>query len=387
MIGYIGRYIDDYAFYKYWLQQLLKNCKKGDRIHWTPQADYAWEMIMHNVRNARILRNPTRNGTFCIKTDASKYGIGAVLYQLQFDTHKQQWKWFIIDMHSAIIKEDLRKSHSMVHEALAIVKACEHWQFHLLKRQFKISCDNRPIVHIFDENQEFDPTTRQQLGRLRTQLRGFAFDIAHVPGIQNELPDGLSRFTAKFEKPVKPMATPIVSEDTGNKVLSQKELNELEKTHQVNMVKLISHDINNTTMIIDNLIKPNDTQDKYQRMIKSQKHMYNRICGDFKARATHTQRKRVRKFINQNGKDLIIGNEFQYNTQPCVNLVNQMQPILSDISNMSEEAIHTINMLTNTTEHEEASNANDDCKEDESIFDISDTDDEITDESQRGDIN
>ena len=94
----------------------------------------------------------------------------------------------------------------MVHEVLAIVKACRHWQSHLLKRQFKISCDNRPIVHNFYEKQEFDPTTRQQLGRFRTQLRGFSFDIAQVPGIKNELPDAVSRFMAKFGAPEQPLA-------------------------------------------------------------------------------------------------------------------------------------------------------------------------------------
>ena len=398
VIGYIGRYIEDYAFYMYWLLQTLKHCTRNGRIVWTPQAEYAWEMIMYNVRHAKILRNPTRNGTFCIKTDASKYGIGAVLYQLQFDVHKQKWKWFIIDMHSAIIKEDLRKSHSMVHEALAIVKACEHWQFHLLKRQFKISCDNRPIVHIFDENQTFDPTTRQQLGRLRTQLRGFAFDIAHVPGIQNELPDGLSRFTAKFDVPEKPTAAPIISNDTGNKKLTEKELEELKKQHKINMIKLISHDINNTAMIIDNMVKPNDNQDKYQTMVKSQKHLYNKICGDFKAHAIHTQRKRVRRFINQNARNLIIGNEYQYNTQPCVNMMNQMQPILSNISSMSEDSLNLIQELTRSEELGDtgvsysSGDDNDDCKENENentnetVHIVMDQDDERCNENENIDI-
>ena len=417
VLQYVARYIKDYAFHAYWLEQVLKNCKKGDRVHWTPEADYAWDMIMENVRNAQILRNPTRNGTFCIKTDASKYGIGAVLYQLQYDTHEQQWRWFIIDMYSAIIKEDLRKSHSMVHEALAIVKACEHWQFHLLKRQFKISCDNDPIVHIFDENHQFDPTTRQQLGRLRTQLRGFAFDIAHVPGIQNELPDGLSRFTVKFDKPEKPLAHPIISKDTGNKPLTSDELTKLEKAHNVNMIKLQSHDINHTTFIVDNLINSNDKQDRYNTMIKSQKHMYNKICGDFKARAIHTQRRRVRSYINTQAKDLIIGNEYQYNTQPCVNMIEQLQPIMNDISNMSDESLSIFNNLLNEDDlHKgcisydspnndtdtdmgsllslddlhntgisyDSPNEDNDCKEDNDIDMIKneDLDDEITDESQ-----
>ena len=390
VIQYIGRYIHNWAFYSYWLERMLKDSKKGGRLNWTDEANYAWEMIMHNVKHAQILRNPTRNGTFCIKTDASKYGIGAVLYQLQYDTHKQEWKWFIIDMYSAIIKEDLRKSHSMVHEALAIVKACEHWQFHLLKRQFKISCDNRPIVHIFDEKQEFDPTTRQQLGRLRTQLRGFSFDIAHVPGIKNALPDALSRFTAKFETPKQTLAKPIISTDTGNKLLTSDELNNLEKKHTQTKISVRSNDINNTTMLISNFMAPNDKQGIYQTMMKSQKHMYNKICGDFKARAIHTQRRRVRRYINTQAKALIIGNEYRYNTQPCINMIQQMQPIMQSISNMTDESIDILGTLTESEElahtgitYESIDNE-DDCKENTNngiIIQNEDTDDEITDES------
>ena len=368
VLSYIGRYINKYAFYSYWLLRLIKNVTKNSRVVWTEQATFAWNELMHNIKHAKILRNPTRNGIFCVKTDASKYGIGGVLYQHQLDPDTNQMKWFIIDMHSAVIKEDLRKSHSMVHEALAVVKSCEHWQFHLMKRRFKVSCDNNPIVCIFDENKLFDPTTRAQLGRLRTQLNGFSFDIAHVPGIDNELPDGLSRFTAEFkELAPMPIAQPIHSTDTGTKLLTEEELTKLSSKRQALMMNIQSHTTNHTSLILDNLDL--SKQEKIAILRKSNDHSYNKICGDFKAKVNYAQRKRVRRFINEQGRDRIASDEYQFNTLPCINQLNQMKPVIMNLNDMSEESLQCINKMTEQTmpETEEKDNHMTECDMQQSI--------------------
>ena len=377
IVEYVARYLEDYAFYKYWLLIMIKGCKKGDRINWTPQGHYAWDKIMQAVRNAKLLYNPTRNGRFCIKTDASKYGLGAVLYQRQFEPKTNKWRWVIIDMYSAVIKEDLRKSHSMTQEALAIVRACEHWQFHLIKRKFLISCDNKPIVHIFDENNpDYSATTRVQLARLRTQLNGYHFDIAHVPGVANELADGLSRFTAKFgsPSPKAPTPQPIISTDTGNKPLTKDELRKLEEKRNIqNKVKHTSHTVNHIALLMDAPELSHEQVKQQTTMMKQEAtKQFNRICGDFKAQANHARRKRVRQFVSTFGKKTVANDEFQLNTEPCINLLRNMQPILLDLKQMSNQSLNGLNQImsdANMIEHinnlhyiEDGSN--DDCKED-----------------------
>ena len=362
VLKYIGKYVENYSFYQYWLLRIMDDTTQGGRLKWTDQANYAWNMIMKNVQNSKILYNPTRNGSFCIKTDASKYGIGAVLYQYQYDAQLQTWRWRIIDMYSAIIKQDLRKAHSMVHEALAIVKACEHWQFHLMKRKFKISCDNNPIVHIFDGSRKFDPTTRQQLGRLRTQVNGFTFDIAHVPGVQNEMADGLSRDTVDWEDDTQPLTQPIKSMDTGNKDLTQAQRDELETKYikndhtdasevkymnQINMINFQSHTVNHTALLIDDYVHPNNKQQRCQILRKESKRQYNKICGDFKRHAIHSQKKRIKRFINENGNNLMISDEYQLNTKPCIKLLNDMQPVLLNLEHMSNTSMSYVEELVN----------------------------------------
>ena len=226
LIGYIARYLYNGALIQYWLHQLtigLDKQLKG-RIKWTQQAEVAFKQIKYLAKNAPVLTNPTLDGEFMIKTDACITGIGAVLYQKQKISDKsdeiseesdeksdetneesdKKYKWVIIDMYSKQMPQDYRKSHSSVHEALAVVNAFQHWQHYLIKRKFIIYTDNRPVSCVFTENYEgLNPITQSQLVRLRIALTPFTFEIKHVPGVENTLADALSRETIRIIKELK----------------------------------------------------------------------------------------------------------------------------------------------------------------------------------------
>ena len=159
------------------------------------KADLAYQQLCHLVANSPLLYNPTKEGEFCVKTDACNYGIGAVLYQHQTDKQTGDKQWVIVDMWSKTMPAQLRHCHSMVHEAYAIVHALEHWQFYLMKRKFILSTDNNPVANIFTHKyRDINPITQRQLLRLRNKVTMFTFD-SYTSGIDNELADSLSRFT------------------------------------------------------------------------------------------------------------------------------------------------------------------------------------------------
>ena len=175
-----------------------------------------------------MLYNPTRDGIFCVKCDACNYGTGMVLYQQQVDPETNKQRWVIIDMYSKVMPQQMRHSHSMVHEALAIVQALQHWQFHLIKREFIITTDNQPIASLFVPRfRELDTITQKQLLRLRVSIAQFTYQIRHVEGLKNEVADGLSRMSiALYQKlGFKRTVDPLNSTDTSNKELDEKELN------------------------------------------------------------------------------------------------------------------------------------------------------------------
>ena len=386
IIGYIGRYIDNYAFYKYWLQDLLNKCVEKQRVKWTAEADYSWQIIMNNIKKQRILYTPTKEGKFCVKTDACNYGIGGALYQMQKDEKDGKYKWRIIDMFSNIIPKPLRKAHSTVLEAYAVVKALENWQFHLLKKPFLISCDNKPVVTLFGDDTILDSVGRKQLARLRLSISQFTFIIKHVAGVDNEVPDGLSREfikllergtvekdiigktdetkdiimkqvkktlttqdktpktgkdASKIKEAVFDTVVPFNSEDTDNKKADEVDLQYLKNIR--NTQDMIKH-----SKVMDHLNgTARDGQKWNQRVIQEEDNkIYNRICGEFKRYVKQQDKDRVNQFIKDQSESQVITDEHTHNTTPCVNLINKMPNLMDKLTKMTDKTIKVIQDYT-----------------------------------------
>ena len=186
----------------YWIKKLKEvtgEDGKHKRLKWNEQAKLSWEKLKWLFAHPILLHYPTMDGLFCVQTDACNYGIGAVLWQSQYDEDTNEEKWVIVDMWSKLMPIQLRHSHPMIHEAYAIASAVEHWQFYLIKRRFIISTDNLPVATIFGEFwKDLNPITQKQLIRLRTKLSMFCFNSYHVPGLENPIADGLSRHVMKL---------------------------------------------------------------------------------------------------------------------------------------------------------------------------------------------
>ena len=248
-INYVTRYIYKASMIQYWLNQLMTaDTKKQGKIEWNKQAQIAFEQIKFLVANAPILHNPTLDGKFMIKTDASMTGIGAVLFQKQYNNTTRKDEWVIIDMYNKMMPQDYRKSHSTVHEAYGVVQAFQHWQNYLMKREFLVYTDNRPVARVFSQDfNGLNQITQTQLVRLRVALSPFTFVIKHVPGVENKIADALSRESLKIidrvdsieEKQDKnydkdkiawlQFGHPVESYDTRFKKKTQQQINEINK--------------------------------------------------------------------------------------------------------------------------------------------------------------
>ena len=215
VLGYISRYVYNGSMIQYWLNQLIVGTpEKRGKLKWNDAANIAFQQIRSMVTKAPILRNPTRDGEFMVKTDACMTGTGAVLFQKQWDNKLKQDRWFIVDMYSQQMPKDLRKAHSTIHEARAIVQAFQHWHFYLLKRKFTVYTDNQPIARLFtNDYRDLNESTQAILIRLRVAIAPFTFEIKHVKGVENELADALSRDTIAFVKTFDGIAVSDQSKD------------------------------------------------------------------------------------------------------------------------------------------------------------------------------
>lgn len=76
-----------------------------------------------------------------------------------------------------------------MHEALAIVWACEHFSMYLLGNKVRLITDHKPLTHIFN-NARSKPTPRLEKWSLR--LQPYDFSLIYEPGASN-IADPISR--------------------------------------------------------------------------------------------------------------------------------------------------------------------------------------------------
>ncbi|KAL1534405.1 hypothetical protein AAHA92_30586 [Salvia divinorum] len=174
LTGYYRRFIAHYAVIASPLTDLLKK----DAFIWSTAATESFEALKHAMTRAPVLHLPDFSRTFYLETDASDFGIGAVLMQ---DGHPL-----------AFFSKKLgprRRSASTYHKELyAIVEAVQKWRQYLLGREFVIRSDQKSLKELL---QQVIQTPEQQL--YVRKLMGFKFTIEYKTGAANRVADALSR--------------------------------------------------------------------------------------------------------------------------------------------------------------------------------------------------
>lgn len=120
-----------------------------------------------------------------ISTDASSYGLGAVLLQ-KFGT-----LWKPVAFASKSMTQTECHNAQIEKEALAITWACERFSVYVLGRRFIIETDHKPLIPLLgSKNLDSLPP---RVFRLRLCLARLDYSIVHVPGKLLYTADALSR--------------------------------------------------------------------------------------------------------------------------------------------------------------------------------------------------
>ena len=286
VIQYIARYIYMYALFAYWLVILLNEFEGKTTIKWTPEADVAWDTIKKLVAEAPVLAHPTREGQFCMKCDGCPYGVGAVLYQWQFDPRLRSGSWKIIDMFSKIIPQSQRYNHCIISEALAVLWPAQHWVIYLLPKPFIVSTDHKALLKVFKDDTDLTNLVQKQLLRIRLALSDFEFEIRHVPGIDNKLPDILSRFGAKLiELNAIDNISAFKASDNKLETLSKIQLDELNQ--ELKQLEKQTKKLKYSSQINNIVAELNANKDKWQAALQNLEDNVQNERKQFKNRFKH----------------------------------------------------------------------------------------------------
>ena len=380
LINYINNHVYHNKRIMYWLNRLKEVVDpetKHKRLKWDKESNLAWEQLQYLINHLPLLHHPTKDGQFCLIVDACNYGVGASLYQEQEDPDTGQFNWVLVDLWSKVMPTQLRHCHSMVHEAYALVSACEHWQFHLIRNQFLLTTDNMAVANIFGKDWKvLSPTTQKQLIRLRSKINSFNFSTHHLPGIKNDLADGLSRFTVELiaKEAMKPMdqqqirleITALNSDDTMTPLLTEEEKRDFELILQENQILTAKYgNLKRSKVKIEkkiNLISDtysfgaeavNIYQNKKEGNLARDKRKYqiygnridsgfNSMMEEYRNNGEYLERERLNEYLRRNQNRIIRKGDDQMGEKEMDQLKSSMSKIMVCMNNMIDENVEKL---------------------------------------------
>lgn len=201
------RFIPNFSKLATPLNKLTSQGKNAPPFFWSQEADEAFKKLKECLVSAPILACPDYSKPFCVHTDASDYGIGAVLTQSLDNEEK-----VIAYMSKSLTKQE-RNYSATEREALAVLAAIEHWRCYLENgMKFTVFTDHSSLKWFLNLN---NPTGR--LARWGVRLSAYNFEIRHRRGADNVVPDSLSRsvpISAVNDTSNEPTFAPSIINDT-----------------------------------------------------------------------------------------------------------------------------------------------------------------------------
>ena len=161
---------------------LTKLTEKGQEFRWGPEQEEAWNDLKSRLVSAPILAYPDPDQEFILDTDASAYGIGAVLSQVQEGQER------VIAYASRSLSKPERRYCVTRREMLAVVHFAKYFRHYLYGRKFTIRTDHGALRWLTNFQ---DP--QGQVARWLEVLGTYDFEIQHRAGIRHNNADALSR--------------------------------------------------------------------------------------------------------------------------------------------------------------------------------------------------
>ena len=179
LCSYYRKFVPEFATIA---RPLIKLTEKNCPFSWREEQREAWETLKQCLTSAPILGYPDPAATFILDTDASDYGIGAVLSQVK-DGEEQ-----VIAYGSRALTKPERRYCVTRKELLAVVYFTRYFRHYLLGKRFVLRTDHAPLrwLKSFREPEG-------QVARWLEALQSFDFDLVHRPGKNHQNADALSR--------------------------------------------------------------------------------------------------------------------------------------------------------------------------------------------------
>ena len=179
LCSYYRRFIPQFSAIA---KPLTRLTEKGQEFRWGPEQEEAWSELKQRLLQAPILSYPDPKCEFILDTDASAYGMGAVLSQVQGGQER------VIAYGSKSLTKEERRYCVTRRELLAVVYFVKYYRHYLYGSRFTIRTDHGALRWLMNFK---DP--EGQVARWLEVLSTYNFEIQHRPGLKHNNADALSR--------------------------------------------------------------------------------------------------------------------------------------------------------------------------------------------------
>ena len=166
--------------------------KKAKKFKWTEEAKKAFNEIKRLLINPPVLKAPTPDRLFCLKSDASREGVGGTLLQKQGD------EWVVIGYHSKRLLKSAKNFGITELELTGLLVNIHGFMQLLCNRYFEVLVDHRVIKYMIKSKTE-SRTTR--LKTLLLKLSEYTIDLKYQKGSEMHTSDALSRLHNFMDTP------------------------------------------------------------------------------------------------------------------------------------------------------------------------------------------
>jgi hypothetical protein len=179
LIGYFGRFINQYADKVQHMQEMLRS----NKFTWNEICQAELNSLKHELTKQPVLKPFSVGQPIDLYTDASQYAIAAVLMQGEHPV------LYI----SKTLSDSESKWSNIEREAYAIVWSVTRLKQFLLGAKFTLQTDHKPLTFLFSPKVPLPKNVSARIGRWAIQLMAYDFEIKHLPGSQMAHADALSR--------------------------------------------------------------------------------------------------------------------------------------------------------------------------------------------------
>jgi hypothetical protein len=178
LASYYRKFIESFSEKAGPLTDLLK---KEVKFQWSEKCEDGFRQLKEALLSAPVLAYPDMKETFILDTDASDYGIGGVLSQLQDGEER------VISYASKTLNKSQRRYCVTYRELFAIVAMVKQFRHYLYGKPFIIRTDHASLRYWRTMDIE------GVVGRWLTRLGAYDFEVEHRAGKDHGNADGLSR--------------------------------------------------------------------------------------------------------------------------------------------------------------------------------------------------